>query len=271
MSSRPIPIGPETSFWQALSTQARVIGAMVLRELHTRYGRDNIGYLWLFGEPMMLASVIGALHASYGHSAFGSDVLPVQFGVTAYTLFILFRGIVNRSEGGLEANTALLYHRQVTIFDITIARNILETAGVFSTYCILTALLTSIGLGAPPVRPLYFIAAWGLMLWYCLGHSFIISAISYHNHLVGRFVHPYSYFMIPLSGAYLPMAMLPPYARNIISYIPLTDIFELVRYGQFESYNLDYFYPKYIIGVCLVLTWIGLMQMRMMRHRIHLS
>ena len=46
--SRP----PSASFASALATQFRVIGALILRELHTRYGRENIGYLWMIGEPM---------------------------------------------------------------------------------------------------------------------------------------------------------------------------------------------------------------------------
>lgn len=46
----------------AISIQARVIGALILRELHTRYGRENIGYLWLVAEPLMLGTVISLLH-----------------------------------------------------------------------------------------------------------------------------------------------------------------------------------------------------------------
>jgi capsular polysaccharide transport system permease protein len=271
MSSHPLFAGPRPSFWQALSIQMRVVGALILRELHTRYGRDNVGYLWLFGEPMMLASVIGLIHGASGHANYGSDVLPVQFGVSGYTLFILFRGVVNRSEGTLEANQALLYHRQVTIFDVVISRALLELSGVFMTYVLLTILITMLGYGAPPARLLPFLASWFLMFWYCLGHAFLITSLSYHNHTVARFVHPYSYFMIPLSGSFTPMTWMSPHLRELLSYIPLTSIFELMRYGQFESYDLKYVYPQYVIGFCFILTWVGLVQMRALRHRIHLS
>ena len=39
------------SFLKGLSIQRRVLGALLLRELHSRYGRENVGYLWLIGEP----------------------------------------------------------------------------------------------------------------------------------------------------------------------------------------------------------------------------
>ena len=39
--------GSEKSAYQQLTLQADVIGALVLRELHSRFGRNNVGYLWL--------------------------------------------------------------------------------------------------------------------------------------------------------------------------------------------------------------------------------
>lgn len=259
------------SFFAALAIQRRVIAALMLRELHTRYGRENVGYLWMIGEPMILASVIGVLHSAAGHTAYGSDIKPLPFAVLGYTVFILFRGIVNRSEGALEANGPLLYHRMVTIFDLTIARALLEFAGIFLTYVVLMILAIGLGYAAPPARPLALIAAWGLMFWYGLGHSFLITATSYENRTVGRLVHPYSYFMTGLSGAFFQLAWIPHPYREWLQWIPMTSIFELARYGQFESTKLTYYHGEYLIGACVILTWIGLVQMSRMRGRIHLS
>ena len=111
MSSRPILLGEaRTSFWQALQTQGRVIYALIMRELHTRYGRDNIGYLWMILEPMMLASAVALLHVG-GSTHYGTDIRPVPFAILGYGVFIIFRGIFTRAEGALESNQPLLYHR----------------------------------------------------------------------------------------------------------------------------------------------------------------
>ena len=77
--------------------------------------------------------------------------------------------------------------------------------------------------------------------------------------------------MIPLSGAFAPMSWMSPHIRDLLGYVPLTSIFELMRYGQFESMDLRYFYPQYLIGSCFILTWVGLVQMRTLRHRVHLQ
>lgn len=258
------------SFFQGLVIQSRVIAALMMREIHTRYGRENIGYLWMIGEPMLLATVIGLLHLGSGHTAYGGDIKPLPFSTLGYITFILFRGIVNRSEGGVEANAPLLYHRMVTIFDITVARALLETAGVFLTLVVLMTLIIAIDMGRPPARPLYVIAAWGYMFWYSLAHSFLITAMTYENRTISRLVHPYSYFMVGLSGSFFQIAWLPHPFRDWIQWVPLTSIFELVRYGWFNSANLDYFHGLYLTGACLVITWTGLVAMRLMRNKIHL-
>ena len=267
-SARPHPLAT-VSFGEAFRTQLRVIGALILREMHTRYGRENVGYLWLIGEPLMLASVMALLHSS-GHTEYGSDIKPLTFTVLGYTTFIMFRGIVNRAQGALEANAPLLYHRQVTIFDIVTARALLEAAGTFLAYTVLMALLIGLGMAEPPARPLYLVGALTLMFFYSWAHSLIITSASFENRTVERFVHPYSYFMIPLSGAFFQVEWIPEPYRSWLMWVPLPHIFELARYGQFNSATLKYFDAFYVIAATVVLVWVGLLTVRIFRSRIHL-
>lgn len=272
MSIMPLPAQrPRPSFAQSLHAQGRVIGALILRELHTRYGRENIGYLWMMLEPMILASVIGFLHFESGHTEYGADIKPLPFAVIGYTVFILFRGIVNRSEGAVEANAPLLYHRQVTVLDIVISRSLLEFAGVFMTFVIIMTLVCCVGLADPPARPLYLMAGWAMMYLFCMGNSLIITAITYENRTAGRLVHPYSYFMTALSGAFYQVQWLPPSIRIYAEWLPTTTVFEAARYGWFESANDDYAFYTYEIGFCMATIWIGLVLLRRMRHEIHLT
>jgi len=258
-------------FFKALHIQMRVIGALILRELHTRYGRENVGYLWMFLEPMLLASVIGLLHYETGHTQYGGDIKPLPFGVLGYTTFILFRGIVNRAEGAIEANAPLLYHRSVTVLDLVIARAILEFFAVFCTFAIIMTLIVFVGLAEPPARPLYLMLGWALMWWYCVGHSLMITAFTYERRTLGRFVHPYSYFMTGLSGAFYMMSWLPSGVRAWAEWLPTTTIFETARYGWFESAKDDYCFYGYTSAFCLITTWIGLVALRRTREHIHLS
>jgi capsular polysaccharide transport system permease protein len=270
MSTRPLS-APPRSFMQALGAQGRVIGAIMMRELHTRYGRENVGYLWLIGEPMLLATVIGLMHLGGKHAAYLGDIQPVPFGVLGYTTFMLFRGIVNRAAGSLEANTPLLYHRQVTVLDLILARAFLEFAATFLCMALLMTLLVATGLAQMPIRPLVVFAAWGLVFWYSLGHALLITALSYENRTFERLVHPYSYFMVGLSGSFFQIGWMPPFAREMLGWIPLTSLFELVRYGWFRGTNLDYYHGGYVLATCAFLTWAGLIMLRRVAYKIHLT
>src|SRR4051794_33212892 len=86
-------LAQEPSLWACFRIQTRVIGALMLREMGTRFGRDNLGYVWLFLEPMMLGGAIGSIHKISGHEMPGG-LEPFLFWVMSYIPFYLFRGIV---------------------------------------------------------------------------------------------------------------------------------------------------------------------------------
>ena len=100
-----------------LTITRRVIGALVLRELLTRYGRNNIGFLWLFVEPMLFTLVITAFWAAT-RTIHGSDIPIVAFALTGYSSLIMWRNMGNRCIDALRSNLPLLYHRQVRVIDV---------------------------------------------------------------------------------------------------------------------------------------------------------
>jgi capsular polysaccharide transport system permease protein len=255
------------NFFSALAVQARVVAALMMRELHTRYGRENIGYLWLLGEPLMLGTIIAVMHS--GQAVHG-DIHPVALSITGYTIFIMFRGIVNRSEGAIEGNAPLLYHKMVTVLDITVARALLEAAGTFLSFTVLFGLCLVLGYAEMPPRPLALFAGIGLVFWISLGVSMIITGGTHDNRLLGRLVHPFTYFMIPLSGAFYRVQWVPHPYREYLLWLPLPHMFELIRYGAFESATLDYVDFGFMIACCAVLTLFGLLAVRAVRRRIHL-
>lgn len=267
----PVKSGGGTSFFQSLAIQRRVIGALLMRELHTRYGRENIGYLWLIGEPMMLGTVIGLIHSGTGKSMHETaGITPVAFAIVGYTVFIMFRGIVNRSEGSLESNAPLMFHSMVTVLDIVLAKALLEAAGTFLSFCVLTSLLTAIGQMQLPARPIFAIGAIAYVFWYSTAISLIIIAGTYKNSLLERFVHPFSYFMVPLSGAFIRVDWIPQPYRDWFLWNPLPQMFEMLRYGEFEPCTLEYVNFTYITGFCACLTFIGLIIVNNSRSKIHL-
>jgi len=46
-------VNESPTFLQSLGIQRRVLYALTMREVITRFGRENLGVLWLVGEPML--------------------------------------------------------------------------------------------------------------------------------------------------------------------------------------------------------------------------
>ncbi|MDF0490484.1 ABC transporter permease [Sphingomonas sp. H39-1-10] len=252
-------------------TQRHVIGALVIRELHTRYGRDNIGSLWMLLEPLLLASAVAFIHASNDTGKHGAGIRIVPFALTGYMVFIIFRAIVNRSESAVEANRPLLFHHMVTIFDLLFTRALLEIIATSGALALLYGLCIALGLADFPGRPLRLMAAIMLLGWLSFGLAMCIATGVHFSKAFSKFVHPVTYIIMPLSGTFFLLEWIPEPYRSWLGWSPINQIFEMVHSGVFESYDSPYFNPLYIVGWCMALTLLGLLLLRVLRRHIHLN
>lgn len=254
-----------------LAQQGSVVNALLLRELQHRYGRANIGYLWVIVEPLMLASVVTAIHGVLGHSWSSNGVSPFTFTLTGYTIFIIFRNSFTRSDGVLHHYSNLLYHNMITPFDIMLAKSIVETIGCIAALAVLQTLGVILGLAELPARPLYLIEAIAMFSWFSFAWCLLAAAYTFHSPFLERLVHPASYFAMPLSGAFFTVSVLPAWARQYVAWNPMVSMFELARYGQFASATDRYAQIGLAVAANGFFTYWGLLAIRRVRKDIHVS
>ncbi len=260
---------PRAPLLDGAAVQARTVGALIMRELHTRFGRDNIGYLWLFLEPGLLATGVAVIHVWTGlRLPFGMQVVP--FYVTGYTSYLLFRSIANRAGTTIEANGALLYHRPVTIFDLLLARVLLEAAATMVAALLLIAGAAALGLAHLPEEPLVFLVGWLLNVWFCFGVSMLALAGCVVFHSLDRFIHPGTYLLMPISGAFLIFEQAPPAFRYVLTWVPMAHISQIIREGEF-GFESRYTDPVYVLVWCAGLTFFGLLAIRAVRPKVELQ
>src|SRR5215831_4618703 len=114
--------------WRGLLIQRRVVGALLVREIYTRFGRESLGFGWMVAEPLVFALPVllvwRIVRASHEH---GLSLMPFLW--SGYLPLLLFRHLGARILLFIRGNAGLLYHRRVSILDIFLARAILEIGG----------------------------------------------------------------------------------------------------------------------------------------------
>lgn len=254
------------SFGDCLRIQIRVVGALILRETQTRYGRHNIGILWLFLEPMLLVLGVTAIWILLGR---GHNNVPVApFVASGYCPLLMWRYCCRRGMGCLSSNASLLYHRNVRAFDIFFSRTIIECSGSFLAFVLISTLMWFFGYLQVKGSLVLLYAGWGLLAWFSFGFALILCCLSERFDIVDRIWGPISYLILPVSGVFFMVDWLPSHLRGAALLFPMTDCIEMIRacvLGPAYEFHYD---VVYVIFVNACLTYVGLLMLRDVRHNL---
>lgn len=240
----------------------RVIGALVLRELLTRYGRNNIGFLWLFVEPMLFVALMVAVRVAVRGAGFSIDIPVVAFALTGWTSMLLWRNMAARCIGAHKANLALLHHKPVTIFDVYIARAILEFIAYSTAFAVLAIGCFSMGWVPEPEDVLQVFWGWLLFAWFGVGLAWTVGGLSEKYDVVAPLWRPLSFILMMCSGVFFLADGLPQFVRNVFLWLPMLNILEYLRDGWFGSLFRAHYSVSYVLTCNVVLTFSGLSLVR---------
>jgi capsular polysaccharide transport system permease protein len=246
-----------TPFVRSLTIQIRVIGALLMREVITRYGRHNIGFMWLFLEPMLFTLGVTALW-TITKTAHGSNLPIVPFAITGYSSVLLWRNGSGRCAKAIEPNLSLLYHRNVRVIDVFFSRLILEIAGITISLIVISLVCISVDWMQVPADILTIVIAWILLAWFAAALGLVVGAISERSEMFERLWHTVMYLLFPLSGALFMVDWLPKAAQEIVLWLPMVHGTEMLRHGYFGDSIRTYENPSYFIFINLITSFIGL-------------
>lgn len=248
----------------AVVTQARVLGALILRETRTRYGQSSLGYLWALTEPIAFVAVLAGIFTAVGRTPpLGNSI--VLFFTTGVLPFLLYRNLSNSVGSAIQSNQALLTYPIVKEIDTLAARGVLEVATSLLVMFIMFYALFLMGIATPPVRPYAVIGALaGLSL---LGFGMgIINAVIMEHFSSWQNIHALlSRPLFFISGVFFTVDSLPKTVQEIIIWNPILHGVEWLRYGFYMNYRGNSFEPNYLMFWGLGVTLIGLASERVHR------
>lgn len=244
---------------RSLAIQRRIVWALILREIITRYGRHNIGFLWLFVEPMIFTLLVTALWTAT-KALHGSDLPIVAFAITGYSSVLLWRNMPNRTIGAIAPNLSLLYHRNVRPIDIYWARLCLESAGATMSFVFLVLFFSFVGWMNLPENVVQVAGGWLMLAWFGMGLALFFGAVSEQSEIMEKLWHPLSYIVFPLSGAAFLVDALPTPAQRFVLFLPMVHGVEFLREGFFGSKIVAHYDMGYMALINTGLTVLGLSQ-----------
>jgi capsular polysaccharide transport system permease protein len=255
-----------TSLKKSFIIQLRVIGALIMREILTRYGRHNLGFIWLFLEPILFTFGI-VIMWSFTKLHAGS-VSVIAFAITGYSSVLMYRNVTGRMSHAIEPNLSLMYHRNVKVIDLFLSRYILEVAGISISFVFISLMCILVDLIQPPSDILLMIEAWLLLALFALGLGLVIGVISEVSEVFERIWHTFQYLFFPFSGAGYLVDTLPTHLQKYALYIPTVHATEMLRHGYYGSVIRTYEEPYYLFVVSVVLIFIGLLGLKIIASRV---
>jgi capsular polysaccharide transport system permease protein len=244
-------------FSAILSTQSRVVGALVMREIHTRFGRDNIGFAWIIAEPVMFClGVIAMWSMIKSESHIDTPIVP--FLLSGYMPLLMYRHCVMRALRCMQANLELMYHRQVTIFAMYMARMGVEILGTLAAFFITGFIFYVWGFVKVPYDMGPMILGWLIYAWFSVAVAITVGALSERSEVVEKIWQPVSYIMIPLSGTFYMVDWLPESVHHLIVLMPQVSAVEYLRGGYFGPEVRVHHNLPVAIYVNMILSVIGL-------------
>lgn len=242
----------------AIGLQGRVIRAVILREIRTRFGRNRLGYVWALLDPMIHIGVLYVIMMQVGRSM-PSGVPLATFLFSGILSWYMFSMTFNRSAAAVPGNRSLLFFPQVNFLNLTAARALLEMGTNITVFSLL--LVGRAFLGYPIVFdnfPLFLSAMATLGL---LGLSFGLIAGSI-NQLVptaGQVIPIFARVLYFASGTLFTVNELPRAAREILLYNPVLQLIDLVRDNLSKDYTAHYSGFSYPVTFVLVSLALGLL------------
>ncbi len=244
-------------FLQSLRVQRRVLGALLMREVITRFGRHNLGALWLIAEPMIFTMGVASVWSALG-MRHGSGISIIIFAITGYSSVLMWRNSVSHSARAVNVNLQLLFHRNVKVVDVLLTRILLELSGATGSFAVLVLLFTGLGFIAPPQDLLQVIGGWLMLAWFGIGLALTIGALTAFSPVVERVWQPTAYLLFPLSGAAYLTDWLPVSLRSVLLWLPMVHGVEFIREGYFGAI-IHYHYDMAYMAKCnLVLSLTGM-------------
>jgi capsular polysaccharide transport system permease protein len=250
--------------WSAFRRQRRVLFALMLRNMRTKFFGNGLGYLVAIAWPLSHILILVAMYSFMGRMApYGdSTALFIATGVVPFQTFAYLSRFMMLM---LIRMRPLLAFPEVKVLDMLFASALLE---IMSACCVVIAfLIIAWFAGIDPMPRDIVQAAYALGAAVLLGLGFGlfngVIALAFPPWFTG-FMLVYILLWLSAGIIFVPDA-LPAQIRDIAAYQPALQLVEWMRSAYYEGYGSMVLDRGYVIGFGVMTVFLGLLLERAMR------
>jgi capsular polysaccharide transport system permease protein len=237
----------------AVRVHFNLLQALIIRDLMGRYGRNHLGFVWTILEPMILCVGVMIIWSTTREGSI-HGIPIIAFVVTLYMPLTLWRHLTGPTVKLLRNSAAMLYHRPISHVHIILARLVLEFLSTTAALIVIYFVLVSTGLVESVKDPGLALAGWLFTGWYFGTQGVLISAWTEIWEPGEKFIGPYNYLQLPLSGAFALVDWLPADAQKWLLLNPSVHCYEMFRAGFFGAAITTHYDPVYLSTWSVILT-----------------
>lgn len=234
----------------------RVVAALVIRDMSTRFGRSAGGYVWAVLEPIGGIALLSiAFSLALRKPPLGTSfMLFYATGMVPYTLYGAMARAISQA---VSSNKGLLNYPVVTTLDAVLAKFALTFLTSLTTGTLLIGgVILIFGLHVT-LDPAAIIAGFALAGLIGLGvgtmNCVLFGLYPTWKNVWAVLTRPLFIF----SGTLFLFESVPPLFQSILWWNPLTHVIALMRSGFYGSYDPTFVSYPYVLGFGLTLFAIG--------------
>jgi capsular polysaccharide transport system permease protein len=243
-----------------LDVQLDVLGAMILRDIRTRFGGTMWGYSIAVGWPCAHILVITGFYVIRRMPVPIGDNI-VLFAVSGLAPYIIFNYMSRKMMEGPAQNRQLIYFPQVKFFDVVMSRALVEICTSALSISLVFFVAVCFGAQTVPRDSFAFCESMLLALFFALSMGFM-------NVFISQMFPPWnlgvivpSLLMYFTSGAFFVTESMPQALYEYVQWNPLMHIVKVCRSAFYPNYGADAS-VLYVLLVSGTLSLIGLLGIR---------
>lgn len=251
----------------ALDTQARVITALALREVHTLYGGKSLGYLWAILQTAFGVAVFWAVRY-FAHAAAPHGMTILAYLVSGFGIWNIIAQNLSKCMAAIDGNRALLTFPQVTPLDIMLARCLVVTSTQVVSMSVILGCGALFGYTLHVSNLSLLIYAIFLASFLGLGVGATLGSLAIYVPALQQVVPMLMRLLFFVSGIFYSVSSFSHRIGDFLMLNPIMQLIEIVRTAMSNGYVSSYADVWYVTQVTACLLFLGMLLERYVRRKV---